>query len=482
MVGNISLSGFSGIDTEEIITQLLSIEQRSLTSLEERKVSHEDTKQIWSNVNTKLLSLRSSSEALLDRFNWEAVKSTVSDSSKISASTVVGAATGSYSFDVISKGTSAYVRGDQIDFNSSLNIQTTLKNVSDWGALAGQSGSFKITVDGKETTINWDGDTDTVANIINKINRSGAGVTAFYDEEFVAGADPYKGRFILTSNSAGNFSIDVTDETGAINFAEDFLKIVNPAEKEDGINAEVKLNGVAINPKGNTFTVNGLTVNFIETGKTTVNVTRDTEKILDLAKDFISAYNDVQDYFDEVASTDVGNRGPLAGNHLIQNLKSRMPTMLMSPYNWGDGAQNFQLANQLGISFGEFHSDEKNHLVLDEAKFLAAYTENPQSVQNFFGYNSSGSNPATGVKNAGLAHEMKTFLQPITQYRGLIYNEQNSLDVLVKNLDERMERELTRIETKEASLRRQFSYMEQALQTLNSQGEYFQSQLAQLSN
>lgn len=588
MVGGISLSGFSGLDTENIIHQLLEIDKVAITRLEARKTSHEETKDLWNNINTKLLSLRTSSEALLDRFNWQTVKANVSNPSVLSASTVAGAMEGSYRFEVETLGNPANLIGNtmnfeyevfaeeidetkklkefwpefgvqtgsfifkvddnetQIEWNGSddsiqdivqrinnevtdvnvtfvqtqdddgnwkgrlqitsssnveikdndgnlmrkiyyndgfqnpLNIHTSLRNVEGWDGLTGQSGSFKITVDGKETVINWDGNSDTVSNIINKINRSGAGVTAFYDERYENG---YKGRLNFTSNSPGAFEIEIEDTSG--NLMGNYFGVVDlgdpDAQSISGTNSVAKLNGVTINPRGNTYTVNGVTVNFSQEGTTSVNVTQDTDRILENVNNFISSYNEVQDYFDEVAKSDVGNRGPLAGNFLIQNIRSSLSSYLMSAYNWGAGSENTQLAAQLGITLGDFRTAEQNHLKLDEAKFLQAFRQDAQGVQNFFGYNKDAADPASGLKNAGLAYDFREHLRPVIQYRGLIHNERTSIDTLIETIDDRMEREFARIETREAQLRRQFGAMEQALQMLNSQSSYFESQLAQLN-
>lgn len=517
MVGNISLSGFSGLDTEDIIRQLLKIEEIGIKRLEARKTNYEATNEIWGKVNTKLLSLRTSSEALLDRFNWNAVKADVADPSILSASTVAGAVPGTYTFNVQEVATNAYIEGGEVvrHANSPATEPLDIHNTLLMDALVGftstsypygnplkdTTGSFTIRVreegsnnEVSSAVINWDGNTDTVAEIINRVNRSTAGVTMFYDEWYDVDDSEYKGKFVVTANKQGSYKIEIlaSDETVSPNtsqrrLARAVFKIGDRhagsstwQSKESGSNAIATLNGVEINPVGNTYTVNGVTVNFQETGTTTVNVREDSEKILENVRSFVKQYNQLQDYLDEVAGTDIGNRGPLAGNFLIQNLKSRLSTMIMSQYNWGTGSENTQLANQIGLSFGDFRTAEQNHLKLDESKFLAAFENNAQGVQNFFGYSRNG-DPSSGLKDAGLAFDIREYLRPLTQYRGLIFNERSSLDNLVKSIDERTERELLRIERREEQLRRQFAAMEQALQMLNSQSSYFESQLAQLN-
>lgn len=531
MLGNISISGFSGFDTDEIIGKLLEIEKTSLNRLEQQKTIHLNTKEIWAKVNTKLLSLRTSLNTLLDRLSWESVKSEVSDSSKISATTVSGAVPATYNFEVTKLATHSYTEGakiNKVNPNEPLNLNGTIAETLKGGIIGVEPtlmddsyGWFVIRVRQPSTTSNefagtvvsedriyWDANTDTISNLINKVNRSSAGVTMFYDEVYNAGLDEYEGKFVVTANTPGEYILDIRsrrasnyddhaanrDEyaipNAAYHLARHALKIgdtfqSNPPtyqSKVIGEKAEVTLNGVEINPDTNSYTVNGVTINFMDVGSSTVTVSEDTEKILENVREFIEQYNSMQDYLDEVSSMEMGNRGALAGNFLIQNLRSRLSTFAMSAYNWGAGAENTQLASQLGITLGDYRSENKNHLLLDESKFLSALADDPQGVQNFFGYNKNGTNPSSGLKNAGMAYDMRTYLQPLTEYRGLIFNERNALDNLIKNIDDRIERELLRFDRREEQLRRQFAIMEQALQALNSQNTYFESQLAQLSN
>jgi len=497
-LGTLSIGGLSGIDTDSLVTQLMELEKVQLKTYQSRLEQQQQVKDTWTEVNSKLLSLKTKVESLLDNSLWESATATSSDTSKITATSVSGAAPGTYNFNVTSLGTYAFSKSQANIANHSIDTSLTLDELDDNSdfviPLAGSgAGSFEIQIKDdsdnivSEATISYDTSTDTLTNIINKINKSSAGVTAFYDE--ASGPD---GRFILTTNNAGKYYIDI-DTTNDTQGVMATLNIYNPANYADadgagafidvGSNSTATLNGITINPTGNQYTVNGTTVTFLQTGSTTVSVSRNTTDIVNAVSDFVTQYNTVIDYIEEVSKFSTSkdeSSGLLAGNFLLSNIKSKLSSIVLSSYEWGSDDE-YELASQIGITMGAYGTDEQNHLVLDTNKLTDALNDNSQSVENFFGYNSSGSDPASGIKDAGMAYELKNYLYPITKYQGLIYNEKSSIDTLMDNLQDRIDRENERLDRKEESLRKQFSAMEQALQLLNSQSSYFEAQIANLT-
>src|SRR5919204_3179138 len=80
-----------------------------------------------------------------------------------------------------------------------------LLNTANFGtALTAQTGSFMV--NGKQIT--WDASKDSVSSILNKINVSGAGVTAVYD--------PTQDAVTLTNIATGSQSIALTNDTGGL--------------------------------------------------------------------------------------------------------------------------------------------------------------------------------------------------------------------------------------------------------------------------
>ena len=100
-MGGISSSGLvSGIDTQSIITQLLSIESRPKIFAQQRIVQLQTQQAAYLDVNSQLLALRTSAGAM--RFNrvFDAAKATSSNSGVLSATASTSASPGAYNFIV----------------------------------------------------------------------------------------------------------------------------------------------------------------------------------------------------------------------------------------------------------------------------------------------------------------------------------------------------------------------------------------------
>src|SRR5262249_43336640 len=68
----------------------------------------------------------------------------------------------------------------------------------------GGSGQGQFTING--VTINFNASTDSIKNVLDRINASNAGVTASYDT--------LNNRFVLTNNVSGDIGVALQDVTG----------------------------------------------------------------------------------------------------------------------------------------------------------------------------------------------------------------------------------------------------------------------------
>ncbi|MEJ2704215.1 MAG: flagellar cap protein FliD N-terminal domain-containing protein, partial [Sedimentisphaerales bacterium] len=85
-MATINLPGLStGIDTSQIIQQLMAVERRSLNLYEERKSTWDERKSALSTLEGKLSNLRSAASALSNADELRAFKTASSDSDKLTA-------------------------------------------------------------------------------------------------------------------------------------------------------------------------------------------------------------------------------------------------------------------------------------------------------------------------------------------------------------------------------------------------------------
>lgn len=197
-----SVSGLaSGLDWQNMISQLVELQRRPITLLEGNKTALSEKQSAWSELNTKLLSLRTAAGSLssLDDFNLFTPTATVSGTSSdvgdlLSYAVGSNATEGSYSITVNNLATAQ---------------KLSSKSFSSTGEALGVSGD--VMINNRVLSI---GATESLADIQTKINalnsgKDPAGVTAsiirMSDNEY---------RLSLTSKSTGEDGIFLANGSG----------------------------------------------------------------------------------------------------------------------------------------------------------------------------------------------------------------------------------------------------------------------------
>ena len=188
MSSYISVSGLgSGLDWENIISQLMQIERRPVTLLETRKSDYESRLEAFSTVNTKLFSLKTQADSLKTASTFHAHTASSSDETVVTATATAAASIGTYSISVSNLASAHKIRSDSFsDTTTALNL------------------SGDIIINGKLITLDAN---DSLATIKNRINSADADVTATILD--VSSTEHY---LILTSQDTGvSNSIDLVD-------------------------------------------------------------------------------------------------------------------------------------------------------------------------------------------------------------------------------------------------------------------------------
>jgi flagellar hook-associated protein 2 len=187
---------------------------------------------------------------------------------------------------------------------------------------------------------------DTVQTILDKINKSNAGVTAVYDLA--------QGAFSLTNKTTGNVGISVIDNGPRA----EALGIKNKTTV-NGSDATFSVNGGGIlTSRSNILDetahgIKGLSVTANKIGEQTLTVAGDYTAAKDSLNDFITKYNAVQNaiekYTKVTVSGDKVSSAILAGNRELATLSRNLRTML---YQAGGGVTgSVQRLSDLGINF-----------------------------------------------------------------------------------------------------------------------------------
>ena len=315
-----------------------------------------------------------------------------------------------------------------------------LKNANfDYAFSAAETGSF--TINGVE--IDWDADSDTLGEIISRINASEANVTAFYDESL--------DKVTFTANETGSEEIQWEDVTGT--FLGDALKLTGVTQSV-GNDAKFTINSAdsedEITKTSNTFTLNGLSVtlkditvangSYADSGTTSVTITstQDTSAIRTKISSFLTKFNTVRDYLKNKLSVDptTYSRGALAGETTFRNLLTNMTTIILDQVS-GVGANDPSTLYEIGITF-----DEKLHAsITDESTMNDVIESDPSAVAAIFN------------STYGIATRLYDVLDLYTETDGIIDGRKDIIEDQIQDIDKRVDKYQVRLSIKERQYR-----------------------------
>src|SRR4030042_191653 len=181
----------TGIDTGQLIAQLMAVERRTLNVYEERKSTWDEKKEALGTLESKLSNLRSSVRALSDANELRAFSSTSSDTDKVTAEASYNAFEGNHTVVV-----------NQLATAERWVHTTGIEYAEDYL----EAGTFIYSYNHHETTITTTA-TTTLEGLVGLINNdaNNPGVTAsllYYNDAY---------HLVLNGNDAGtDYAISVT--------------------------------------------------------------------------------------------------------------------------------------------------------------------------------------------------------------------------------------------------------------------------------
>lgn len=317
----------------------------------------------------------------------------------------------------------------------------------------GGTGAGKFKINGVE--IGYNAGTDSVADVIKRINDSSAGVTASYDS--------INDRFNLTSKSTGDIGIALQDVTGnflaasglsggTLQRGKDLLYTVN--------------NGGQLSSRSNTIIedssgITGLSVTVLTEGTATVQVGSDTAKIKKAITDFIDDYNKVQALIDTstASTTDAKGKvtaGTLAGEGDASGIAADLRRFVTASLSSATGT--IKRLEGLGITT---NGDDNKLALSDSTKLDAALSSNLNEVESLFTHSTEG-----------LATKLTAYLERTVGDDGSLTKKQDNLDKQVSSIDDQITDQERQVQANRQQLITSFLAMEQAQQQINQQMQF----------
>lgn len=355
------------------------------------------------------------------------------------------------------------------------------KKVTD-GTFSINGVSFTITTTGTTTGT-------TLDDLINTINKSKAGVSAYWDAT--------AGKLSFTSTDTGATSIDI--EAGTSNFTDimgftssswtttpatigtdgtttspetrtlSSTSLIDDAQTL-GKNAKVKINGTTITSASNTITsdLSGLkgvtlTLNSETTSSAQVTVSQDTSKLESAITTFVSSLNSVITATNNVTSSN----GDLYGETALNTIKNKIRSLATASV---DGTEIYKSLSAIGITTGAIGTSVKantDKLTIDTSKLEEALKSNPDAVKSLF---------LGDGTNDGIMDKMKTVIsKSLDTTNGFFASTEKSFESQTKQLNSKITRMTASLSSYQSQLETKFGAMDKLISSLESSASIFDS-------
>ena len=347
-----------------------------------------------------------------------------------------------------------------------VQINNPLINAKFATSLAASNGSFKI----NDVQVDWDANTDTMQTVMNKINASQAGVSAYYSSP--------DDKLIVTNKKTGSNDITFLDINGNLLQAMG----VDKGDQITGKDASITIDGFnmvngapkAILGSGNEFkdVIPGVTLTAKKVGaQQEITVDYDKATTLKAIKDFVTEFNNTTDAIDKTRA----KGEPNAFDADLSSLRDRLFSLFGQPITGITNSPNTVMAIGIGTT-----KDDRKHLSLDEQKMRDSITANRDRVADIFRFEQLGALPGDPVIKRGMAARVNEYLSGVRSETGVFKLRQQLTDAQVKSINQTIARDKRLLDQKRQGLVKQFTAMESAIAKMRSQQTSFVSQISQL--
>lgn len=459
--------GTSGLDVKSIISQLVALEKRPLDKLKQDATLVDTKISAMGEIKSLVSTLADTASKLTSVTGWNAVTTTSSDSTYVSATAIGGTLPTSFAVEVVSLAKTQSTASTSI--SGAVGAGTLTIEMGEWAGTAGASG-FTANTPASSVSITLTG-AETVADIASAINGAGSGVTA----SVLTDASGQRlmlrskttgevGGFNVTATEAGG-GTDNTDMTGLSRLT---TLNVDGTATQTAADASAKVNGIAVTSSSNTFasTVAGVTFKAekVTTSAIDITVTKDNTAVQANVDAFVKAYNAINESLNEATKYDAATKisGLFQGDSTTVGLQNMLRAAIQTVTT---GSSVYQRLTDVGIT-----QARGGNLSVDSTKFTAAMTNNMDELNNMFRSTTGGSGDGIAVKLKALTTNLLStdgfFKSKDTAYkRSLTRNTKDQASVTSK------------VNAFEARLTTRYNALDRQMSTLNALNAYVTQQV-----
>ena len=380
-----ALGAGSGIDTKSLAENLVEAERAPRKERVDAKITKSES-QIsgYGALKFALADLKTAFEKVNDRTEFSSVKPVNSQPSAFGITASSAATTGTYSLTV-----SQIAQSTRLGSSSFAATDTPINPI---GSTTSNAFNLTFTVGAASPytthTVSVPAASSTPAGMVGVINSNTA--TTGVSAQLINTGSGY--TVVFNGESGAAKALQVSSNATGLSFLADPLQSAQ--------NAKLTINNLAIERTSNQVSdvIEGVTFDLYTptSGAARVDMGRETTGVKDNIKALVAAYNSFEDSVKILADRDskvAEFGGALAGDTLIQSVRSQMRTMITADYKvYTDPAvpvepplnPNIYAARHVGISF-----DRLGKLQLDEATLDTALQANFGEAVQLFTANSN---------------------------------------------------------------------------------------------
>ena len=373
--GQIYFTGLgSGTDFDTMITKLVELEGYRKTRLENTKSDYEKKIEAVQDINSSLLSLKSSLESM-DTMDEFLIKTATSSNESIATVTASSdAEEGSHTIVI-----------NQLAKNDIEMHKSGYGSTSDVINSSGSTKIFKYTYN--STTVSIDvADGTTLEGLVNLINQDAdnPGVKASLIND---GSKYY--LQIRGLDLGDKYEITISSDTTLSGFGPDDF-----SETQDAQNSQIRVDGWPasdwIERESNTISdvITGVTLNLKDVGTIQVDVAKDMDAIKEQVRNFVDQVNNIittiQGYTKVNSGTNEGSifTGNSTINMTMENIKSILSSIGVG---FDRDIDTYPTLSTIGITTdAQTGSATYGQLLLDESKLEEALNSNAEAVAEIF--------------------------------------------------------------------------------------------------
>lgn len=462
-----SLGIGSGLKLSDILDSLTAAEKSSLTPITTQQSSYTAKLSAYGTLKSSLEAFQTANKAL-SKADLFTATTTTSSTTAFSATTTGSAIAGKYTISVtqLAQAQTLTTKATQADNKTAIATSDSVLTIQQGG-------------DKKPVTIDISAANSSLTGIRDAINNAKAGVSASIIN--VGGAY----RLSITSNDTGKdngMTLSVSGDSALQSFM-GYNGTNGDAgngmtESVTAQNAELTVNNVSIENSSNTISdaLEDITLNLndVTSGNQTLTITQDTTKAQSAIKDWVTAYNALQDTFssltkytavDPGSDSQSANNGALIGDTTLRTIQTQLKSALSNTLS----SSSYKTLAQIGIT----SDPSTGELEVDDDKLSAALKKDSSAV---------GTLIVGDGKKTGITTTIGTNLTSWLSSTGIIQAAKDGVSKTLNKLTKDYNAASDLIDQKVARYKEQFTQLDVLMTSLNNTSSYLTQQFESTSS